>query len=251
MATTALLLIHAFPVNKGVWEPVRVALKDHGINVSSIDLFGFGDRSCERPSADQGLDALGDQVADWIKRNGDTAVLAGLSLGGYVAMNVLRRYPELVGGLVLTDTKSVADDEAGAAGRLAFADRAEAEGNGWVAEAMMPKLLGETSRANRPEVAEAVTRMISETPAESIAWVQRAMAARPDSGEALAKFGGPALVVVGEEDAISTLDECRAMAGSIPRATLSIIPGAGHLSPLEDPAAVAAAITDWLTTACT
>lgn len=245
MATTPLLLIHAFPVNKGVWEPVRVALKERGIPVFSIDLFGFGDRSCERPSADQGLDALGDQVADWINRNGGTAVLAGLSLGGYVAMNVLRRYPSLVAGLVLTDTKSAADNEEGAAGRRAFADRAEAEGNGWVAEAMMAKLLGETTRANRPQVAATVTEMVAQTPAETIAWVQRAMADRPDSGEALAAFGGPALVIVGEEDAISTLDECRQMAESIPRASLAVIEGAGHLSPLEDPAAVTEVIANW------
>lgn len=245
-STTPLLLIHAFPVNKAVWEPVRAQLAADEISVASIDLFGFGDRSCERPAADDGLDALGDQVAEWIKKSGATsAVLAGLSLGGYVAMNVVRRYPELVAGLVLADTKSSADNGDGAAGRRAFADRAEERGNAWVAEAMMPKLLGETSRASRPEVVAAVTKMVAETPAETIAWVQRAMADRPDSSVELAAFAGPVLVVVGSEDAISTADECRELADSIPTASLVVIEGAGHLSPLEDPTAVAGAISEW------
>lgn len=241
-----LLLIHAFPVNKAVWEPVRIRLRDAGISVDSLDLLGFGDRACERPSEAQGLDALGDQVAAWAARTDEPRYLAGLSLGGYVVMNVLRRYPDLVDGAILVDTKASADDADGVGVRRGFADRAEREGNGWIADAMMPKLLGATTRESRPEVVAAVTAMISDSPAESIAWVQRAMADRPDSLPVLADAGKPILVIVGEEDAISTQTECEDLAAAIPGSELQIIPEAGHLSPIEDPDAVAAAIANWM-----
>lgn len=243
---TRLLLIHAFPVNKSVWEPVRTRLRDAGIAVESLDLLGFGDRACERPSADEGLDALGDQIAAWANRDDGPRYLAGLSLGGYVVMNVLRRYPELIDGAILVDTKASADDADGIAVRRGFADRAEQEGNGWVAEAMMPKLVGTTTRESRPDVVAAVAAMISDSPAESIAWVQRAMADRPDSLQVLVNVDKPVLVIVGEEDAISTQSECEDLAAAIPGSVFQVIPGAGHLSPIEDPDAVATAIAEWM-----
>lgn len=243
------LLIHAFPLNREVWEPVRQLLRERGVEAHSLDLLGFGDRSCERPSVEPTLDAFGDQVAAWIRRTGSRTVLAGLSLGGYVALNVLRRTPELVAGIALIDSKAGADDEAGIGVREEFAKRVDDEGASWVAAAMREKLLGHTSLAERPDVVAAVTKMIDSTSAETIAWTQRAMACRPDSLSLLADYAEPILVAVGEEDSISTVTESAAVAAAIPGSTFAVIPGAGHLSPLEDPQAVTDVIAEWLLTA--
>jgi len=121
-------------------------------------------------------------------------------MGGYVAMCLARRYPERVAGLVLVDTKAAADPQAGADGRRAFADRVDAEGSAWVADAMMSKLISDSTVTQRPDVEQRVRQQIAGCPPATIAWIQRAMAQRPDSFDVLDTFDGPVLVIVGSED---------------------------------------------------
>ncbi len=246
MALPPVILLHAFPVDSRLWEDVAQQLREQGVNPIAPDLRGFGSNDDELPS-EPSLDVIGDDVARLIHVIGDgAAVIAGVSMGGYVAMNVARRFPTLVAGLVLVDTKAGQDPAAGVEGRLAFADRVESEGTDWVADAMIPNLVSETTIARRPEVEQRVRQQIVDCPPATIAWIQRAMAARPDSFDVLDAFGGPVLLIVGSEDLLSPPAEAVAMAEAAHQATLVEIPDVGHLTPIESPKVVSIAVAQWL-----
>jgi pimeloyl-ACP methyl ester carboxylesterase len=246
MADLPLILLHAFPLDARMWEPVRAPLAAR-LRLITPDQRGLGrsplpptDRA---PSLD---DAARDVLALLDKLGLERVVLGGCSIGGYLTMAVLRLAPERVGGLVLIDTKATADTPEAAENRLRLAERAEAEGvSGWLAESMLPNLLAERTRTEEPGVVETVRNLIDSQPPTGVAWAARAMAARPDSQEALAGTDVPALLVVGEEDTLTPPEAARAIAGVLPEAELVVLPGAGHLTPLEDPAGVAGAILRW------
>jgi len=242
---TPIVLLHAFPVDRRAWAPVAEELRSSGAEVLTPDFRGFGDDVREL-STKTSLDVLSDDVAETIMRLGQPAVVGGLSLGGYVAMNLARRHPDRIAALALVDTKANADDPAAADGRLAFADRVDAEGNGWVADAMMPKLLGPTSRERNADVVAAVRTMIDENNPAAIAWVQRAMAQRPDSLEVLRGFDGPILGLVGSDDELSPPPDMTRIIAAAQRGSMATIPDVGHLSPIEAPSQVAAVLSSWL-----
>ena len=248
-AGSPVVLLHAFPMDSALWAAQRRTLAAAGHHVLTPDLPGFG--GSPLPHEHPSLDVMADQVADLmdtlaLKR----AVVGGLSLGGYVTMAMLRRHPERVSAIVLADTKAGADGEEAVATRLAMAQRVETEGTSGLAEQMIGNLLGATTRAERPEVVQTVSRWIEAQQPDAIAWAQRAMAGRPDSSGDLASFGGPVLVLYGAEDVISPADEAAAMAEAArsggSEVTVTEIPAVGHLSAVEDPPAVTAAIGDWL-----
>lgn len=247
MRELPLVLLHAFPVDARMWNLVREPLAAR-TRLITPDLRGLGrtplPQSDREPSLD---DAARDVLALLDKLELDRVVLGGCSMGGYVTLAVLRAAPERVGGLVFLDTKAAADTEQARGNRLAAAERAESEGTGgWLADAMLPNLLGESTRSARPDLVEAVRDLIESQPPSGVAWAQRAMAARPDFTEVARAADVPALVIVGEEDPVTPPDVARELAGALPRSRLVVLPKAGHLTPMEDPDGVAGAITDWL-----
>jgi pimeloyl-ACP methyl ester carboxylesterase len=242
---TPIVLLHAFPVDRRVWAPVAEELRSSGAEVLTPDFRGFGD-DVRQLATKTSLDVLADDAAETIMRLGQPAVVGGLSLGGYVAMNLARRHPDRVAALALVDTKANADDAAAADGRLAFADRVDAEGSGWVADAMMPKLLGPTTRERNVDVVAAVRTMIDENNPAAIAWVQRAMAQRPDSFDVLRGFTGPILGLVGSEDELSPPPDMTRIIAAAQRGSMATIPDVGHLSAIEAPSQVAAVLSSWL-----
>ncbi|OLT43651.1 alpha/beta hydrolase [Saccharomonospora sp. CUA-673] len=259
MAALPLVLLHAYPLDARMWNAVREPLAAH-TRLITPDQRGLGRSPLPAPDADPGagpsaapnvdagpsLDhAARDVVALLDRLELDRVVLGGCSMGGYLTMAVLRAAPERVGGLVLIDTKADADGDDARANRLQAAERAESEGTGWLAEAMLPNLLSEHTHRDQPEVAALVRELVDSQPPAGVAWAQRAMAARPDSFDTLRAASVPALVLVGEQDTLTTPDAARAMAEALPDARLETIPDAGHLTPLEAPDAVVAAITDW------
>jgi len=238
-----LVLLHAFPVWSALYDDVRAELA-RAYDLVTPDLRGWGAAPLrEDPPS---LDLLADDVAVELDRVGvERAVVGGTSLGGYVAMAFARRYPERLAGLVLVDTKAGADAEAARANRERIAETVLAEGGPRVlVDELLPNLLGATTHAARPEVAARVRAWVQQAAPGSVAWTQRAMAARPDSADVLRRTAVPALVAVGEEDRIASLDEARAMADLLPDATLVVLPQAGHLTPVEAPGALAAAVLD-------
>jgi pimeloyl-ACP methyl ester carboxylesterase len=174
-------------------------------------------------------------------------VLGGLSMGGYVAMALLRRHPDRVRALILADTKATADAEAGRANRERIAAAVESDERSTVLlDDVLPSLLGSTTFASRPLVSGRVRGLVQAAPAPAVAWAQRAMAARPDSFDVLREFAGPALVVVGDEDVLSPPVDAQAMADALPDSRLVLVPEAGHLTAVETPEAFNAAVTGFL-----
>ena len=228
------VLLHAFPLNRRMWKRQQGELASR-YRVITPDFRGHGqsslpgeDSTMERLAADirSLLDALG------LKR----VVLGGLSMGGYAAFAFFLHYPERVAALILADTRPQADTEEGRQARHELARVAENEGSTLVADRMLPKLLAPSTRERQPAVVAAVREMILSTPPAGIARALRGMAARPDSTELLPAIKCPTLVLVGQEDALTPPAVAEAMAKKIPGAQLEVIPGAGHLSNLEQPA---------------
>jgi pimeloyl-ACP methyl ester carboxylesterase len=235
------VLLHAFPLSSAMWAPQRTGLESR-CRVIAPDQRGFGETplggdpaSLGRPS----LDIAADDVVKLLDRLGlDTVVLGGLSMGGYVAMALLRRHPERVRALVLADTKAGADPEPAAENRRRIASAVEAAGSSeLLLDEVFPKLLGATTIEKRPEVVEMVRGAVAHASPAGVAWAQRAMAARPDSFDTLRAARVPALVLVGEEDQFTTVADAEALAEALPDSDLIRLPGVGHLSAVEDPAA--------------
>ncbi|HEX6354389.1 alpha/beta fold hydrolase [Actinophytocola sp.] len=238
---TPLVLLHAFPLDHRMWDGVRAGITKH-VELITPDQRGFGGTPLGSDEPD-----LSTVAADVIKRlDGRRVLLGGCSMGSYVAMAVLRAAPELVAGLVLVSGRASADTEAARANRHAVATRIDAEGPGFVADAMLPALLGAETHERRPEVVAGVRTLVSEQDGAAIAWAQRAMAARPDSAELLAAADVPTLVVRGEQDTLIPAEEAEALATLMPKAEVVVLAGTGHLPPLEAPEEFTAAVTRWL-----
>lgn len=241
--TPPLVLMHAFPLDSRMFDGIRPALAAR-TRLLTPDLRGFGaGPPLGAVAATPDLSVFADDLlADLDAAGIDRAVVGGVSMGGYVALNLLRRHPDRIAGLVLADTRSGADDDAARERRRGAAERADrgeiASGPDAVAPLVAPGT-PDLVRAQLAAIAGAV-------PAPTIAWGQRAMAARPDSTAALAAATVPVLVVVGEQDAVTPPEVARTMAAAAPEAELVELPGAGHLSPAEDPAGFADALIGWL-----
>ncbi len=240
MAVVALL--HAFPLGPPMFEAQRKALVAAGHEVVVPDLL-----SPERAySGDADLAAMARYVLGVMSDLGHRQfAVAGLSMGGYVAMAILRNSATRVDGLALLDTKASADSDAAARNRYAYADRVESEGMGWVPEATLDSLLGETTRETRAVTVDRVRGWIEAADPAMVAWAQRAMAERPDSTPELQVFRQPSLVLVGQEDTLTPLPEALLMAEALGGAPLTQISRAGHLSSVESPNKVSEMLTTW------
>ncbi|MBP2476825.1 pimeloyl-ACP methyl ester carboxylesterase [Crossiella equi] len=239
-----LVLLHAFPLDSRMWDPVRARLAEHA-RVLTPDQRGLGRSPLGAEAPD--LDVVARDVLALLDERGlDRVVLGGCSMGGYVAMALLRLAPERVAGLLLVDTKAVADTEQQRTGRLGMVDRIAAEGVDWLPDAVVEGLLGQYTHSERPEVVAAVRGLVAAQSGEGVSWAQRAMAARPDSTATLAAVRVPTLVVAGDQDALMPPALASAMAGLVPSARLVRLPRCGHLPPLEDPAAFSDVVVDFL-----
>jgi pimeloyl-ACP methyl ester carboxylesterase len=174
------------------------------------------------------------------------AVVCGLSMGGYILFELLRRYPDRVRAAVLCDTRPEADSEEARHSRDELAALAVEQGPAAVAERLLPRLLAAATLADQPEVVKQCRDMARRLSGAGMAAALRAMRDRPDSTPILGKIRVPTLVVAGSEDQVSPPAVAQAMAQAIPGARCSLIPGAGHLAPLEQPLATSRVLVDFL-----
>ena len=241
--TPPLVLLHAFPLDARMFDPIRPLLSAN-VDLLTPDLRGFGSGPAladPPPEPDLGLLAL-DVLAALDDQGIDRAIVGGVSMGGYVALAVLRAAPHRVAGLLLADTRSAADDSDALDRRSNTAARADRGDIATGLDAVGP-LIG---KGAAEPIRAALVAMADDVPAATVAWAQRAMAARPDSTPALAAAGIPVLVVVGEADSVTPPEVAREMATAVPGAELVQLPDVGHLSPSEDPQGFAAAVIGWL-----
>lgn len=238
------VLIHAFPLNADMWRPQLERVPD-GWRYIAPDLRGFGP-GAEPTAGPVTMDDFAADVASVIDELGiDAATIGGLSMGGYVTMAMFRAAPERFAAVILADTRPQADSPDAREGRRQLLALAREGGPSAVVGQMLPKLLGETSRRDRPALEAQVRRIAEANSTEAIAGAIEAMMGRPDSTELLGRMSRPTLVMVGEEDTITPPSDADAMQRVLPRSRMVILPGAGHLSSMETPDAFVSALADF------
>lgn len=238
------VLVHGYPLDGAMWSGVTRRLSDR-FRVFKPDLPGRPDNPVE---PDGSIEGYADFIEAVVRAAGERVGLAGFSMGGYVALAVMKRRPEAVRAVAFVDTRAGPDDEAARAKREEAIATLRASGVESIAEMMLPKLLAPASLARR-DLTDRVRRMILRQKAEALVSDLEAMRDRPDSRAFLAEISVPTLIVVGESDVLTPPSESQGMADAIPDARLVTIPGAGHLTPMESPAAVAQALGDFFDSA--
>ena len=232
-AGTPVVLLHPFPAHHEFWLPVAEALSTR-YRMILPDLRGHGESAVgEGPATMEKHAADIARVMD--DANVGRAPLVGVSIGGYVLFEFWRKHRGRVAALGLCNTKAPADGPEARAGRLQAANDVLERGTEPFFESMVPKLLGRTTRETRPDLVEGALRMMRKMSPENVAQVQRGMAARPDSIETLKTINVPTLLVTGDEDIMTGVNEAELMRSHIPNSQLRVIPKAGHYSPWEQP----------------
>ncbi|HET7240174.1 MAG TPA: alpha/beta fold hydrolase [Gemmatimonadales bacterium] len=242
----AVLFVHGYPFDRSIWSHQVAALD--GYRRIAPDLRGMG--ASDAPDLGYSMEIYAADLAALLDVLAvEEVVLCGLSMGGYIAFECLRRWRQRVRGLVLMDTRAEADTVEGRKARDAAAALARDGGAEAVTESLLPQVLGRSTRSGASITAERVRGMMSSTPVPGLVGALAAMRDRPDSSPLLPELAGvPTLVVVGEEDALTPPDVARAMADRIPGARLVTIPGSGHLPPVERPVETTRALVEFLRT---
>ena len=232
---TALLLIHGFPLDRTLWSAQTRALADVA-HVIVPDLRGFGESPL--PIGAVTMDTYADDLHDLLDAlRIPRVVVAGLSMGGYVAFAFYRKYASRVCALILADTRALPDSPEVKKGRDDSIALARSNGAAAVAEKMFPKMLTAQTIAEDADVANAARTLMSRQPAEGVVAALIALRDRPDSTPTLAQVTVPTLIVVGAEDTLTPPKDSEQMRDGIRGAQLAVIPNAAHLSNLEQPKA--------------
>lgn len=230
-----LVALHGFPLHRGMWTNQVAPWTAAGHRLILPDLPGHGESAASKGPAT--MELCSDRVLGLLDRlKIQKVVLAGFSLGGYVALDFTRRHPERVMGLVLVDTRAEADTEEARKKRFDTAAAVRSRGMAVLEEAMVPKFFTEATRRQRPALVKDVVGMIHKMTPEAAAHALEGMAARPDQRSLLPTILVPTLIVVGEKDELTPPAASEAMAHSIPGARLERIEDAAHLTPMEAPA---------------
>lgn len=238
-----ILFIHGFALDRTMWRHQVAGLA--GWRRIAPDLRGAG--QSDAPDLGYSMATYANDLAALLDAlDIGQVVLCGLSMGGYVAFEFLRRWPERVAGLVLMDTRADADTAEGRKNRDALIAGTRERGPAAVVEALLPKLLAEDAPTRAPALVAEVRQMTERTPVAGIVGALQAMRDRPDSTALLTGVTVPALVLVGEEDRLTPPDVAREMARALPSAELEVVVGAGHVPPMEQPAVVTARLARFL-----
>lgn len=233
MYQPTLVFVHAFPLQSAMWQPQQNAFGDD-VRVFAPDLPGFGGQA--RLDGETFSMKL---AARFVQRELDANkidrfVLAGLSMGGYIAFECWRLFGDRIDGMILADTRATPDSQEARAGRYAAAERIGRGDFAEWAEELLGNLLSPATLRDKPDLVDVVRRIIHSSPPESAVAALLGMAQRNDSTSLLSAINVPVSVIVGEDDRIISVAESRAMASEMPNATFTSIAGAGHLSNLEN-----------------
>jgi len=239
-----LVLVHAFPLNGHMWEGQQ-SLASAGWRIIAPHLRGMGGGE-QDPEATSMDDYAGDIIDLLDGLHVHEAVIGGLSMGGYVTMAMFRHAPRYFRGMVLADTRAEADTPQGVEGRKRTMALLREKGPRALADDMEPKLLGTTSRAERPAVVARARELMLSNTERGIAGAITALMTRPDSTPLLSSVHCPTLIVVGDEDVVTPPATSESMHAGIGGSELVVIPKAGHLTNLEAPGAFNTALGSFL-----
>lgn len=225
-----------------MWEP-QLTLAQTGWRVVAPHWRGLQD---PEPPAES-FDAMAESLVDLLSALAiPRVVVCGVSMGGYLAFALLRRAPQLVRALVLCDTRAEADAPQARESRLRMRAALDEQGVSAVADEMIPRLLGETTRQARPAVAERVRALALANRRDGVAGIITAMMNRADSTPLLPTIACPTLIVVGDEDVITPPAMSQAMHHAIPQSELVVFERTGHLPNLEQPDRFNATVSPFL-----
>jgi len=242
---TPLLLVHGWPLDRTMWAGQLGGLARYA-RVIAPDLRGAGGSTVSGPYT---IDQYADDLVAFLDSLGiASAVVCGLSMGGYIAFSMLRRHRDRIRALILADTRATADTDEARANRARLIALIEQEGTSALAARQIEPMLGRSTRERQPLLAESVRSMMASMPPEGAIGALRAMAERPDSTPLLGAIEVPTLVVGGAEDGITPPDVLRSMAAAIPKSRVEILEQGGHLCPLERPAAFNHVVSEFLGT---
>lgn len=240
-----IVFLHAFPLNRTMWEPQVEALVPH-YRVITVDLRGHGES--DAPMWRYTLEQFADDVIGLLTHLSITkATFVGLSMGGYILFALYRKYSEYVKALVFADTRAQADTPEGKAARFSMAQIAYKRGATAIADLMLSKLLSPAALTTRKDLMDRLRHMIAANQISGIIGDLMAMEERPDSTELLPKIACPTLVIAGEDDVASPPEEVQYISDHTPGAEFVRIPQSGHLSNLENPQAFNDALERFLT----
>ncbi|MEO7455933.1 MAG: alpha/beta hydrolase [Gemmatimonadaceae bacterium] len=235
-----IVLVHGHPFNRTMWDPQREALANAGWRVIIPDLRGYGE-SGVTPGITT-LHRFASDIAALLDALGvGSVVIAGLSMGGQIAMEFCRMFPERVRGLLLAATFPQEETPDGRLARYAMAERLSREGMAPYADDVLGKMLAPASIVRLPAVAAQMRKMMRHSNPVGAAAALRGRAERPSYVPTLAALSVPALVVVGREDAFTTLADAEHMHALLSRSELVLMEGIGHMPNLEASAAFNAA----------
>ena len=240
-----LVLLHSFPLHADQWIP-QLEHVPPGWRAIAPDLFGCGATTAEA-GVPQTMARQADEVIELLDHLGvDRAAIAGVSMGGYVALALLQRAASRLTGVMLADTRATADTDEGRAGRDRMIAMVEREGVVGVAREMLPKLLGPTTHRERPDVVATVEHLIASNSVVGVRAALLAIKARPDSTPLLATVSCPTWILCGEEDGLTPPADSALMHRAIAGSRYDVLPRTGHLSNLEAPTAFNAALQEFL-----
>jgi pimeloyl-ACP methyl ester carboxylesterase len=244
--SNVVVLIHAFPLGAAMWEGQVKALPQ-GWRLVAPDLRGFGGSTLPEPDDSPAIDDYAADVVDLLRALGvSSAVVGGLSMGGYVTLAVLRRASALARAVILADTRAGADSLEGRANRRSMLALVDREGPSGVARDMLPKLLGKTSFEERDHLEALVRRLIKQQSPAAVRGAILRIMERPDSFATLEAIEVPTLIIAGDEDVLTPVEEAQKMLAAAPGAQLVVLPRTGHLANLEDPDAFNGVVCQFL-----
>ena len=241
----AVLLIHGFPLNRHMWQPQLLPLADAGYRVIAPDLRGFG--ASEAPLEGYSMDGFADDVVALMDAlQIEQAVVGGMSMGGYLLMNLLERYPQRVRAACFIATKSSADDEEGRARRTAMAADAERLGANPLIKIFAELLFAPNTMHEKPELIARVTAWMRDTNPRALAGGLLAMRDRKDYTPLLPGFRHPSLVLAGALDRAASPNAVELLTAGLPDCRRRVIENAGHMVNMERPEEFNAALIEFL-----
>ncbi len=229
-----IVFVHAFPLSREMWRP-QIERFGTEFRVVAPDLPGFGGSSGF--VAEPSVDLMADDLAALLDALGilGSVTLAGLSMGGYVALAFARRHPHRLRALILANTRAEPDDETAKANRNRLIEQARGQTAGEIFEPLLPRMLSPTTLSHRPEVVDELRRIAAQQSTEGIIAASQALRDRPDARPQLGQISVPTLVISGADDVITPPSVLQTLAQAIPTARLEMIQNAGHLANLEQP----------------
>lgn len=230
---TPVIFLHGYPFNKSMWQGQLASLKSTN-RVIAIDIRGFGKSTDEKSILS--LDLFGDDLIAFMdKLNIEKATVCGLSMGGYLALNVITRFPERFEALILCDTQCVADTAEGKKKRYATIEQINREGTDEFTEKFIKSVFHPDSLKNKKAVVESLRNVVHANSKQTLTAGLTALAERSETCSSLDAIRVPTLIICGREDEVTPLAQSEYMHAHIEGSLLKIIDNAGHVSNLEHP----------------